>query len=133
MSPSASRVAQVKESIGKTELPLTQESELPAFTDAQSNVIEIYKREVLDNLSEMLPPVDGEAVEATSFSLLAGDFQDFPANTPVLTVSSNYSTLNYLFTFKARRGRRVCITVVSLLRASLSGWFYSKVKFASRS
>ena len=98
MSPSASRSEQIKESIGKTDLPLTQESELPAFTDAQSNVIEIYKQEVLDNLSEMLPPVDGEAVEATSFSLLTGDFQDFSANTPVLTVSSNYSTLNYLFT-----------------------------------
>ena len=55
ISPSASRIEQIKESIGKTDLPLTQESELPAFTDAQSNVIEIYKREVLDNLSEMLP------------------------------------------------------------------------------
>jgi hypothetical protein len=98
MRPSASRIEQIKESIGKIDLPLTQESELPAFTDAQSNVIEIYKREVLDNLSEMLPPVDGEAVVATSFSLLTSDFQGFSANTPVLTVSSNYSTLNYLFT-----------------------------------
>jgi hypothetical protein len=98
MNPSASQIEQIKESIGKTELPLTQESELPAFTDAQSNVIEIYKQEVLDNLSEMLPPVDGEDVEATSFSLLTGDFQDYPANTPVLTVNTNYSTLNYLFT-----------------------------------
>lgn len=105
MNPSASELEQIRDSIGKTDLPLATNDELPTFTDAQSNVVEIYKREVLDNLSQMLPPVDGETVEATSFSLLTNDYQDFAANTPVLTVDSNYSTLNYLFTgYRVEKG-----------------------------
>jgi len=98
MKLSATQIEQLRQNVSATSLPLIAEAELPPFTAAQNNVIEVYKQQVLDNLGEMLPTVAGEKVEATSFSLLTDNYQNFAADTPVVTVTTNFSTLQYLFT-----------------------------------
>lgn len=95
-NPSSEQLEEINQNVGKTVLPLTAEADLPAFTEAQSRLIETNKKEFLDNLSAIVPLLPDETVENIGFSLLNTDSHGFAANTPVLTISSNFSTLQYL-------------------------------------